>query len=81
MEFFLCQILLQVVIVFLYQFLYQVGNFFNYLFLGHLGFKAFYVSPKLARRTDSFECPLEILGAAISLHALRSVVIISRPAS
>jgi len=30
--------------------------------------KEFYVSPKLAHRTDSFECPLEILGAAISLH-------------
>ena len=45
--------------------------------VGCVGFKEFlfhmrandyyYVSAKLARRTDSFEYPLEILGAAISL--------------
>ena len=44
------------------------------LSLGHLGFKAFYVSPKLARRTYSLPVHRTLRGAAIPLHAHRSVV-------
>ena|GEM_PF-4994152 len=43
------------------------------LSLGHLGFKAFYVSPKLARRTYSLTVHRTLRGAAIPLHARRSV--------
>ncbi|MBQ2541699.1 MAG: hypothetical protein II551_08645 [Paludibacteraceae bacterium] len=35
---------------------------------GRMIHKEFYVSPKLARRTYSFKCPLDILGAPNSLH-------------
>ena len=46
--------------------------------LGHLGFKAFYVSPKLARRTYSLTVHRTLRGAAIPLHAHRLVGIISQ---